>query len=235
MKRIAIIQSCYIPWRGFFDLVSRCDEYVIYDQVAFQKGHWHNRNKVKTARGPIWMTIPTVTHGRLSQPIEEVEIAGPWTDRHWAAIEQSYRHAPFFAEEAPAVRALYEKARDERLLTKVNELFMRALLARVEAPTRVTRDSDYHIEGSRSERVLSTCLAVGATHYLSGPSAKAYLDERLFAEAGVALEWMDYRGYRDYPQLHGKFVGEVSILDLLFNMGPDARSFLHPEGDDYTS
>lgn len=228
MKRIAIIQSCYVPWRGFFDLVSRCDEYVIYDQAAYSKGHWHNRNLIPTHGGLRWMTIPVISHDRLGQPIEDVEIAAPWAERHWRLLEQAYARAAGFEQVAPGLRLIYEEAARQRRLTDINEMFLRALIERLGIDTQITRDHAYRLHGARSERVLSACLCAGATHYLSGPSARAYLDLALFAEAGVCVEWMDYGAYPDYSQPHPPFVGEVSVLDLLFNTGLDAPNYLHP-------
>jgi hypothetical protein len=226
VKRVAIIQSCYIPWLGFFDLISRCDEYIIYDQVAFRSHHWHNRNLVKTAQGPLWLSIPVSAH--LGQPIEEVEVKKGWAEKHWRTLAQSYARSGFVDREGPIIRKIYEGLSQEALLSTVNERFLRAVAERLGLRTRITRDREYEIEGSRSERVVSTCLAAGATHYLSGPSAKAYLDERLFAEAGIELEWMDYPVYREYAQPHGEFIRNLSIVDVLFNCGPRADEYLRP-------
>src|SRR5687767_1607492 len=104
MKRIAIIQSCYVPWRGFFDLIARCDEYVIYDQVAFSKGHWHNRNRIKTSAGLRWLTIPVSTSDRLGQPMEQVEVKEGWAEAHMLQIEQAYAKAPMRASFMPTLR-----------------------------------------------------------------------------------------------------------------------------------
>ncbi len=231
MKRIAIVQSCYIPWRGSFDLMSRCDEYVIYDSAALRKGHWHNRNLIKTENGPRWLTIPLRTAGRLGQKIMDTEIAAPWADRHWAAIERAYRRAPFFDAEAAALNALYREATAMGRLSQVNTLFLRALAKRLGIRTSIVTDSVYESAGRRDERVLSICLAAGATHYLSGPSAKTYLDERRFRESGVHVEWIDYGGYAEYPQLYGRFIGQLSVIDLLFNAGPDAGRLFSPRAE----
>src|SRR4030081_3747968 len=99
--RICIIQSCYIPWKGFFDLIGRCDEYVVYDSAQFVKGHWHNRNRIKTVDGLKWLTMPVTTSVRLGQPIDQVEVGKPWADQHWRALELAYKRAPFFESLAP--------------------------------------------------------------------------------------------------------------------------------------
>ncbi|MET4240103.1 hypothetical protein ACVWXN_001535 [Bradyrhizobium sp. i1.4.4] len=224
--RISIIQSCYIPWRGFFDLIGQCDEYVIYDRMQYVKRHWHNRNRIKTANGVEWLTIPVVTKGRFDQPIDEVAIEKPWAEKHWRTLELTYRRAPFFDAFAPAVRAWYERADKEERLTDVNELFTREIAGLLGLKTRIVRDTAYPAEGAKTARLLAIAQAAGANRYLSGPSARAYLDEPLFAAAGIATEWMSYQGYPDYPQLHAGFEHAVSVLDLILNTGPEARHFV---------
>ena len=228
--RIAIIQSSYVPWRGFFDLIGRCDEYVIFDRAQFVKRHWHNRNRIKTASGPEWLTIPVISKGRFEQLIDEVEIAEAWAEKHWRTIELAYRRAPHFAALAPVVRGWYDRAGKETLLTEVNAIFLTEIARLLGIGTRIVRDTAYPAHGARTERLLSIVRAAGANRYLSGPSAKAYLDEQLFANAGIAVEWMSYQGYVQYPQLHGAFEPAVSVLDLLFNVGPEAPRYLHSRG-----
>jgi hypothetical protein len=224
--RISIIQSCYIPWKGFFDLIGLCDEYVIYDRMQFAKRHWHNRNLIKTPNGTEWLTIPVVTKGRFSQAIDEVMIEKPWADKHWRALELAYRRAPFFAELAPLVQGWYEQAHQQPRLTEVNLIFLRGIAGLLGIKTRITRDTAYPAEGAKTERLLAIARAAGADRYLSGPSARDYFDEEMFRAAGITTEWMSYRGYPEYSQLHGAFVHEVTALDLLFNTGPDAARYL---------
>lgn len=224
--RICIIQSPYIPWRGFFDLIGRCDEYVVFDGAQFVKRHWHNRNRIKTAQGGAWLTIPVLTTGRFTQPIAEVQIAGPWAEQHWRSLELAYRRAPHFETYAQQIRASYEAAGRERLLTNVNQLFLREIAKLLGIKTRIVRDDAYPAAGAKTERLLGIARAAGADRYLSGPSARAYFDEALFADAGIAVEWMAYDGYPPYPQLHGEFDPAVTVLDLLFNTGPDAPRYL---------
>jgi hypothetical protein len=224
--RIAIIQSCYVPWRGFFSLIGRCDEYVIFDRAQYARRHWHNRNRIKTAAGTEWLSIPVLSKGRYEQPIDEVEIEKPWAAKHWRALELAYRRAPFFEALAPVVRGWYERADKETRLTDVNTLFLREIVSLLGLGTRVVRDTLYPVHGTKTERLLEIVRAAGADCYLSGPSAKAYFDEAIFAAAGIAVEWMSYEGYPEYPQLHGRFEPAVSVLDLLFNVGPDARRYI---------
>jgi hypothetical protein len=224
--RICVIQSCYIPWKGFFDLIGRCDEYVVYDSAQFVKGHWHNRNRIKTANGLKWLTIPVVTSGRLGQPIDQVEIDKPWADQHWRTIELAYNRAPFFGSLAPTVRAWYERADKQVRLTDVNVIFLCGIAELLGLKTRIVRDDAYPTQGAKTARLVGIARAAGANCYLSGPSAQAYLDETLLESSGVTTEWMSYEGYPEYPQLHGGFEHAVTALDLLFNVGPDAPRYI---------
>ena len=224
--RVAIIQSSYIPWKGFFDLIGRCDEYVIYDSVQYAKRHWHNRNRIKTANGVQWLTIPVITAGRFEQPIDEVEIEKPWADKHWRTLELAYGRAAFFDRYAATVKQWYERADKETRLSAVNETFLRGIAGLLGLTTRIVRDDSYPAGGASTERLLAIARAAGADRYLSGPSARQYFDEGLFTAAGITPEWMDYQGYPEYPQLHGGFEHAVSALDLLFNTGPDAPRYL---------
>jgi hypothetical protein len=225
---ISIIQSCYIPWKGFFDLIGRCDEYVVLDSAQFVKGHWHNRNRIKTAAGTKWLTIPVMTSQRLGQSIRDVEISEKWADHHWNIIRQAYRNAAFFAELEPVVKGWYERADKTRSLSEANSIFIFGIASQLGLSTRIVSDLAYPGMEKKSEKVLAIARAAGANRYLSGPSAKAYLDESIFANAGIAVEWMSYENYRPYPQLHGDFVHAVSSLDLLFNTGPDATRYFRP-------
>jgi WbqC-like protein len=222
LVRISIIQSCYIPWKGFFDLIGQCDEYVIYDSAQYVKRHWHNRNRIKTATGVQWLTIPVLTGGRFEQSIETVEIEKPWADKHWRTLELAYKGAPFFQQVAPTVKGWYERAENQKRLTDVNAIFTEGITKFLGLKTRISRDTAYPSEGAKTERLLGIALAAGADRYLSGPSARAYFDEQMFAAAGITPEWMSYEGYPEYAQLHGAFEHAVTTLDVLFNAAPDA-------------
>jgi WbqC-like protein family len=228
--RICIIQSCYIPWKGFFDLIGQCDEYVMYDSAQYVKRHWHNRNRIKTAGGVEWLTIPVITTGRFEQPIDQVEIEKPWAVKHWRALELAYKRAPFFEQLAPTVKGWYERADSQTKLTDVNAIFLHGISGLLGLRTRIVGDAAYPSAGVRTERLLGIARAAGAERYLSGPSARAYFDESMFASAGIATEWMSYEGYPEYAQLHGAFEHAVTALDLLFNTGPDAARYLKRSG-----
>src|SRR3977135_4457964 len=149
--RICIIQSCYIPWKGFFDLIGRCDEYVIFDSVQYVKRHWHNRNRIKTAKGIYWLTIPVVPKGRFEQPIDEVEIEKPWADKHWRALELAYKRATFFEQFAPTVKGWYENADKQARLTDVNTIFLSGIAELLGLTTSITRDTTYPSGGLKTQ------------------------------------------------------------------------------------
>lgn len=229
MKRAAILQSSYIPWKGTFDLIRRVDEFILYDDVSYSKNDWRNRNRIKTRTGLVWLTIPVLATGRFGQQIRDVEIGDPrWAAKHWKSIQASYARARGFAEVSPILRDLYERAASETLLSRVNELFLRALCDLLGIETRITLSSEHDLEGDRVGRLVSLCEQVEAKEYLSGPAARAYLDEARFAERGIAVRFMDYSGYPEHEQLWSPpFVHEVSIVDLLLNEGvAGARSYL---------
>jgi hypothetical protein len=224
--RVAIVQSNYIPWKGYFDLINSVDEFVLLDDAQYTRRDWRNRNRIKTAAGVRWLTIPVLTKGGFTQRIDETLIADDaWPRSHWSAIEQAYRATPHFDAVAALLQPRYASFGAGRL-TDVNEALLRELCGYLRIGTTISRSTDHPGPGARSERLLGICRAVGASEYVSGPSARAYLDVELFARAGVDVRWFDYTGYREYRQPHGEFVHDVSIIDLLFCEGPRSREWL---------
>ena len=221
-RRVAIVQSSYIPWKGYFDLIDHCDEFVLYDNVQYTRRDWRNRNRIKTARGVRWLTIPVRSKGRYLQRIDETEIEDPgWARSHWAQVAQSYAEAEHFDDHRERIEELYAVAAKETMLARVNELFIRALCELLGIETRVSRLPDSALAGAGpTERLVSACRALGASEYVSGPAARSYLDVERFDQAGVSVSWMDYSGYPEYPQPFPPFEHGVSVLDLLFCTGP---------------
>jgi WbqC-like protein family len=225
-KRVAIVQSNYIPWKGYFDLIAGVDEFILLDDVQYTKRDWRNRNLIKTAQGAQWLTIPVVNKGGQTQLIEETEISEEWAGPHWARIRHSYSKAPFFRDYEPQVAALYEAAAGMKRLSDINRLFLRGLCDLLGIQTPLVNSRDYGSKGIKTEKLLSLCLAAGASSYLSGPSARDYLEEEAFAASGIKVAWMDYSGYPPYAQLYGDFDPHVSVIDLLFNTGSAARRYM---------
>ena len=205
MKSIAIVQSNYIPWRGYFDLIRAVDEFVILDSVQFTKNDWRNRNRIAGRGGLQWLTIPIRTAGRYGQRIAEAEVADPhWARRHWRSIEQNYSRARRLRERAPAIEETYRQAARETRLSRINRLFLEGACSWLGISTRITSAERYPDHPDRIERLIGICRAGGAERYVSGPRAAAYLDAARFAAAGIAVEFFDYGAVRE-PRL--------SILD----------------------
>jgi WbqC-like protein family len=226
-RRTAIVQSNYIPWKGYFDMINHVDEFVLLDEVQFTRRDWRNRNRIKTATGPRWLTIPVETKGRFDQRIDETRIAdASWAQSHWSAIAQAYRQAPHFDLIAAELQPLYASFGAE-FLSDVNLSLLRLACRLLRIDTPISHSTDYQTGDDRSQRLLDICLATGAAEYVSGPAAGDYLDVSRFDAAGVSVKWFDYADYPEYPQLHGAFEHGVSVVDLLFCAGPDARNFLN--------
>ena len=224
-KTVAVLQSNYIPWKGYFDIINAGDEFILYDDCQFTKNDWRNRNKIRVPQGTMWLTIPVRTSGRLEQPICLTEVAdGRWARKHWQSILTSYAKAPFFAKLGPVLHRCYETAAGLTSLSRINRLFIHTMCELLGIDTVISWSMDYRLsEIEPSSKVLELCRQAGATAYLSGPSARAYLDESAFAAAGIEVRWMDYSGYaqRPYRQVFEPCIHEVSVIDLLLNAGPE--------------
>ncbi len=224
-KRVAILQSSYIPWKGYFDIINSVDEFILYDDVQYTARDWRNRNRVKTAQGLVWLTVPVRHEGRSQRLAEARAVDSSWRRRHWRTWQTSYGRAAYFREYREWLEALYLGS-DETRLSEINAAFIRAICTVLGMRTRVSWSSDYRLVEGRTERLVDLCRQAGATVYLSGPAAQAYIRPEAFAEAGIGLRWMSYDGYREYPQLHGPFEHRVSILDLLLNTGAEAPAYM---------
>lgn len=226
MKQVAILQSNYIPWKGYFDLINMVDEFVLYDDVQYTRRDWRNRNIIKTPAGPKWLTIPVEVKGKYLQRINETRISDPlWGKHHWSSIIHNYARAKYFKQFAPVFEALYLQSQEE-LLSRVNHSFIVAICSILGVTTKLSWSSDYPNTHGRNERLISLCKSTDATHYVSGPAAKSYIDEALFQADGISVSYIDYGGYPVHTQLYGDFDHHVTILDLLFNEGPNATRFM---------
>ncbi len=224
--RVAIVQSNYIPWKGYFDIINSAECFILFDDMQYTRRDWRNRNKIKTPRGTAWLTIPVDAKGKYRQRIRETVISDPsWNVKHWKSILHSYSKAKHFA----SYRYYFEDLLlgcEEKLLSKVNYRFLKGICELLGIRTRLTWSMEYHLEGERTERLISLCKQAGATEYISGPSARGYLDEELFAQEGLKLTYMDYSDYPEYTQLHPPFEHAVSIIDLIFNEGNNATRYM---------
>ncbi|MGE0822672.1 MAG: WbqC family protein [Candidatus Binatia bacterium] len=231
-KRVAIVQSNYIPWKGYFDLINSVDEFVLFDDVQYTRRDWRNRNRIKTPHGGLWLTIPVRVKGGYTQRICDTRISDAhWALRHWQSVQTFYVRAPYFARYKDWLADLYGTCTSEDSLSHINFVFLSAICQILGISTTLSWSSQYNLPTERNDRLIAICQQTGAQHYVSGPAAKVYLDEAAFLRAGITVHWMEYSGYPEYPQLFPPFEHAVSILDLLLNTGPDAPLYMksfHP-------
>ncbi len=224
MKKIAILQSNYIPWKGYFDMIAAVDEFVLYDDAQFTKNDWRNRNQIKTPHGIQWLSVPVGQD--ISRKIRDVELPkNKWQIKHWKTLEGNYRRAPYFAEIASVLEPLYY-ADTCTHLSEINRRLIEAVCNYLGIKTKISNSWDYQLLDGQTERLAGICAQAGADEYISGPAGNDYIEEDVFAKQGVKVTWFDYSGYPPYPQQWGEFVHSVSILDLLFNCGTTAHLYM---------
>jgi hypothetical protein len=225
MKSVAILQSNYLPWKGYFDIIHSVDLFVFYDDVQYTRRDWRNRNRIKTARGAEWLTVPT--DGDQDKRICDVRLTDPrWQGKHWKSIEQSYSKAPFFHCYREPLQEVYLGRRWDHLSDLNQHLIMMIAREMLGIRSEFADSRTYAASGSKQERILDLLGRCEASSYLSGPAARDYIDESRFAERGIELHWQDYAGYPEYAQPHPPFVHGVTILDLLFSVGPDTPWYI---------
>jgi hypothetical protein len=226
--RCVILQPSYIPWRGYFDQIKRADTFVFYDDVQYDKRGWRNRNRIKTPHGVRWLTIPVYSRGAQTQhiPIQDIRICWdrPWNQEHWSTIAMAYRRAPYFRTYAALLEEFYQRRYDS-LADFTIELTEALAGALGISHTRYLRSSALAAAGAKTDRLLDILHKVGASDYLSGPSARGYIEEEKFLAAGIRLEYMQY-DYPEYEQLYPPYDPQVSIIDLLFMTGPRALEYI---------
>lgn len=226
MKKAAIVQSNYIPWKGYFDMIAAVDEFILLEDVQYTRRDWRNRNQIKTPHGVKWLTVPVKVKGRYHQTIRDTEIDGStWLTAHWRAITNNYRASLHFDELSAVFEPLYLQ-RNYSHLSDLNMVMLEAVCRFLNIDTRISNSSEYTIIEGKSERLVNLCEQVGAEEYVSGPAARDYLDSSPFFKKGISITWFDYSNYPVYPQLWSEFTHEVSILDLLFNCGKDAPRYM---------
>ena len=221
-----ILQPSFLPWRGFFDLIYRSDVFVFLDDVQYDKGSWRNRNRIKTAQGTSWITVPVKTTGKLGQKIKNTEISQttPWKKKILDSILFNYRKAPHFGAYFPSLSRVFEK--EWNYLSDLDISLTKEIIGFLGLERKLVVSSHMEIEaGEKNERIINICRRLGIDHYITGPSTKAYVDEKLFLKNEITLEYMTYY-YPPYEQLYGKFEPQVSVIDLLFNKGDESHRFI---------
>jgi WbqC-like protein family len=225
-KTAVVIQPCFFPWRGQFDLMSRADTVVFLDTVQFVRHSWYNRNRIMTANGPVWITVPVKSTGDLSSRILDIEIAErkPWQRKMLSTVEQAYARYPYADTYRQPLRDLL--LRDWRSVSKLAQASVEWVFDRIGSAPKFVKASELTTDSNDAViRLIEICREIGATRYLSGPSASGYVGQGdAFVNAGIELVWMEY-DYPDYPQVR-PCESPLSIIDLLFNVGDDAPRYI---------
>lgn len=225
-KKIAILQSNYIPWKGYFDIIRDVDEFIFFDDVQYTKRDWRNRNKIKTQHGPTWLTVPVISKNNFNQKINETIIDGEvWKRKHWRSIELCYGKSEYHSEVSDLLWPVYHSETFD-MLSKLNIRLIKLICEYIGIKTNFSNSSDFPLKKDKNDRLINLCLHTNSSIYISGPSARQYIDEEKFNDNQIELQWVDYGDYPEYPQLWGDFEHNVSILDLLFNCGKNSNQFM---------
>lgn len=222
---VGILQPGYLPWLGFFEQVYRCDVFVIYDDVQFDKGGWRNRNRIKTPGGPQWLTVPVLTKGKKFPLIKDVQINGsiPWQKKHIKSIKQNYSKAPFFDDYGLELIRIID--RPWKYLLDLDMELIYWLLNVLGIKTEMVLSSELQVEGKRVDRLIGIIKKVGGRVFYEGAAGKSYINTDLFEQEGISVVFQDYK-HPVYPQLYGDFVSHLSVIDLLFNCGPGSLDII---------
>ena len=225
MKKVAILQSNYIPWKGYFDMIAAVDEFILYDDMQYTRRDWRNRNQIKTPQGIQWLTVPVQVKGKYDQKIKDTLIDGSeWAITHWKTLAQNYRRAPHFDEVATLLEPLYMESYSH--ISQLNRRFIQTICHYLGIQTVISNSWDFTLLDGKTERLANLSMQAGGTEYISGLAAKDYIVEKVFSDMEIKLTWFDYAGYPEYPQLWGEFSHGVTILDLLFNCGKDSPRYM---------
>jgi len=217
--KVSIHQPEYLPWLGFFNKIYRSDVYVILDTAKFSHGDFHNRNRIKTKNGSLWLTVPI--SGSKMLPIDQTKInhSTNWRKKHWQSISQNYRRAPYFQNISTLLKNLYSSQKFEKLLD-LNLTINNCLKDYLGLNTKTVLASSLNLSGSQNDLLINICRQLGADTYLSGSGGKNYLDEIKFTAAGIKVEYQNF-AHPEYNQLFKKFIPYMSTIDAVANVGRD--------------
>lgn len=191
--KVAILQSCYIPWKGYFDQINSVDTFVLYDCVQFTRRDWRNRNKIKTPHGTKWLSIPVSQRGKFDQKISETEVeSSSWANEHYLSLKHHYSKAAFFKHYEAELEETYKRASEIKHLSQINQVFLETICNWLSIETPLVQSSEFKLREGKSERLLGICQDLNADTYISGPAAKDYLDAPLFNSHNISVEWADY-------------------------------------------
>lgn len=225
MRKVAIIQSSYLPWKGYFDIIHDVDTFVFYDCVQFTKRDWRTRNYIKTPTGRQLIFVPV--HGTTTLPINQITVDNStrWAERHLQSLERNYCHSEYFDQYRFLLDEFYRERRWSSL-SELNQYVIKRISEILGIKTMFIDSQELQLKGAKTERLINALTKLTADLYVSGPAAQNYLKPEQFEQAGITLIYKDYSNYPTYPQRWGEFAHQVCILDLLFNTGKKAPDYI---------
>lgn len=227
MNKVIITQSNYIPWKGYFSAMREATHFVVYDDMQYTKRDWRNRNKLITPQGPKWLSIPVKVKGKYHQKINETKVSdSSWGINHWNFIESNYKKTLYFNEYSEYFKPLYLNPTSE-FLTEINLAFIKKVLILLEIDIEIILSSEFKLRGDKTEKLMNICKDLEASEYFTGPAAKNYMDEQLFTNNDIKINYYNFSGYPEYKQQWGQFDHAVSILDMFFNLGPKTINYFN--------
>lgn len=227
MKRLVIMQPSYLPWLGYFDLLLQSDLFLIYDNVQFDKDGWRNRNKIKSANGPQWLTVPVLTKGQNKPLNSDIQVNGKenWQTKHLKTLQMCYSKAPHFKEVFPLIETVLQQRWN--LLLDVNLAFLKTFCEFLDIATPMQKVSELSLAlpDGKNEKLIAICRHLSAEEFYEPEGGRGYIDESQFTGAGIRLKFQNFQ-HPVYPQLYGDFVSHLSIVDVLFNCGRQSAQIL---------
>lgn len=214
-------QPVYLPWLGLFHKIALADKFVFFNEVQYLPKDWMNRNKIKTPSGAIWLTVPVLRKGYREHKTSELEINNntDWKKKHWRSISLNYKKSPYFESYAPFFEDVYNK--EWQYLADLNEYTLKWFINELGIKVEFLKASDFNFKGTKSDLVLDMCKKLKADKYIFGILGKDYANTNNFLKERINVFFQDYT-HSTYPQLYGDFIPNLSIIDLLFNCGPNS-------------
>jgi hypothetical protein len=226
---LAVLQPGYLPWLGFFEQMLQAKVFVIYDEVQFDKNGWRNRNRIKTAQGIQWLTVPVLTKGQNKPTNNSIQINSmmSWNLKHLKGIELSYKKAPFFNGFFPKIEDVLKRKWKFLLDLNLELIFLLRDYLGIETQIKLSSEIPSTIKtvSCPEERLVEICQFLDLNIFYEGLAGKNYINESFFSQSEIQVEFQEYK-HPVYRQLFGKFVSHLSCIDLIFNEGPDSLQIL---------
>jgi hypothetical protein len=230
IKIVSAHQPAYLPWLGFFHKIALADDFVVLDNVQFEKNSFINRNKIKTPDGPLWLTVPVLTAGHTRNSVYDIKINNSvnWKSKHWKSICLNYRKATYFAKFSGFFEDMFLK--DWERLCDLLDYSFQFFINELGIKARIHKQRDLNISGKKQELIFDLVKHFGANVFVFGALGKEYADVSYFEQNSIIPYFQDYR-HPDYPQSGNDFIPNLSVIDILFNVGKERAGEIIMEGN----